>query len=218
MVVSVYNENLEWLDLEPYKSFDKIVYHKGEKAVPECKIDHCKIVKLPNVGRCDHTYLKHIIENYDNLKPVTLFVTGSCRSLTEKRELLDKVLIKMLETKTTIMYVTRGPPDPDFQIDYHKSGDINNRQRNIKSELQKSPIRPLKRWFEHNFPGEIIKYVHYKGTFAVSKEHIHNRTKEFYQKLIKYLEEDSNPEVGHYMERSWATIFQPLPEQCVYYN
>lgn len=69
IVVARYNENLDWLKLLP-KNFKITVYNKGldDIDVPS--------IKLPNVGRESHTYLQHIISNYDNLSDKTIFCQG----------------------------------------------------------------------------------------------------------------------------------------------
>ena len=73
LVISRYNEDLEWLKEFPFTLFtDIIIYNKGvnnEFYHP----DVVKMVRVKNVGRCDHTYLYHIIENYDKLKDITIF-------------------------------------------------------------------------------------------------------------------------------------------------
>jgi len=204
---------MDWLNKEPFKNLNTICYHKGHKEIPECN-SNCKIIKLPNVGRCDHTYLHHIIENYDTLADVTFFTTASWPNIPIKQDLTLKMLNRTLETKDTTLYIFPYFNHYNFQIDNWTSTDENNRY-NEETETQPSPIRPFGLWFDSNFPGEKIQYVQYKGIFAVSREHIQNRSKEFYKKLIKYLDSHPNPEAGHYMERAWATIFQPIPEKCI---
>jgi hypothetical protein len=43
-----------------------------------------KIVNLPNVGKCDHTYLYHIINNYNNLSKILVFLPGSINMENKK--------------------------------------------------------------------------------------------------------------------------------------
>ena len=68
IVIARYNEDLKWLN--PYISIATI-YNKGSES--EC-INNS--IKLPNVGRESHTYLYHIINNYDNLADRTIFFQG----------------------------------------------------------------------------------------------------------------------------------------------
>jgi hypothetical protein len=71
IVISCYNENIKWLDakdLEKYRDCITI-YNKGPNKIKNS-------ISLKNVGRESHTYLYHIINNYDNLANRTVFFQG----------------------------------------------------------------------------------------------------------------------------------------------
>jgi len=70
VVVAHYNEDLSWIS--KYKSPDVKfhVYSKGELS-PETTLIY------PNVGRESHTYLAHIVNNYDKLPPWVVFTQGA---------------------------------------------------------------------------------------------------------------------------------------------
>lgn len=70
IVIARYNESLEWC--KPYASMC-IVYNKGEPLKNNFGL---KIRQLPNVGRESHTYLSHIIYNWDTLNEYTVFLQG----------------------------------------------------------------------------------------------------------------------------------------------
>ena len=70
IVVARYNESLEWC--KPYASMC-IVYNKGEPLKNNFGL---KIRQLSNVGRESHTYLSHIIYNWDTLNEYTVFLQG----------------------------------------------------------------------------------------------------------------------------------------------
>ena len=69
IVVARYNENLDWLKDIP-KNFNIIIYNKGLEDLTR------PFIKIPNVGRESHTYLYHIITNYNNLADITIFCQG----------------------------------------------------------------------------------------------------------------------------------------------
>ncbi len=73
IVVARYNENLDWLNLIP-KHFNIIIYNKGD-TLTNIK-NNWKIIQLQNIGRESHTYLQHIINNYDTLADKTVFCQG----------------------------------------------------------------------------------------------------------------------------------------------
>ena len=68
IVVARYNEDLKWL--EPYSSITTI-YNKGSESEYATNS-----INIPNVGRESHTYLYHIINNYENLADRTIFFQG----------------------------------------------------------------------------------------------------------------------------------------------
>ena len=51
------------------------IYHKGNQVIPH--FEYRQWETLPNVGREGHTYLHHIINNYDYLADITVFLQGS---------------------------------------------------------------------------------------------------------------------------------------------
>ena len=69
IVVARYNEDLDWL--LPYNDCT-IVYNKGLPDLLEFKT----IKRLENIGREGHTYLYHIINNYNKLEDRITFLQG----------------------------------------------------------------------------------------------------------------------------------------------
>lgn len=216
MVIARYKEPLTWLDRYEKYTFNRIVvYNKGKNdGVCKLKLKSCEQIDLPNEGRCDHTYLYHIIHNYDNLADVTIFTKGSSSAHREKKKLLFTIS-KVFETKNSV-FSTANLSTPvhlaakGFQLDSYQSSFPENRNSAPDSTLMKPAcLRPFDKWYEHHFPDINVNYAVYAGIFAVSRKHIHNRPIEFYKKLLKQLEGHSNPEVGHYLERSWIAVFHP---------
>jgi len=71
IVVARYNENLDWLkEIKMSKEIKITVYNKGANDID------IPFIPLPNIGRESHTYLYHIINNYDNLADQTIFCQG----------------------------------------------------------------------------------------------------------------------------------------------
>lgn len=219
-VVARYNEDTEWFKQEPFNKMDMICYNKGPKLPENCFNEHCRVVELDNVGRCDHTYLYHIIQNYNNLAPVTFFLPASCMD-AHKKQFTYNVLQHILDTKTTVL---QGGLLNDvradlynFTLDEWKASNPKNLTVNPESDLQKCPVRPFGKWFDINFGSDVhVKIFSFYGIIAIAREHIIQHPIDRYQRLIKYVDSHSNPEAGHYMERSWGAIFYPYPESCVY--
>ena len=219
-VIARYNENTDWFKEEPFNYFDMICYNKGPKLPENCFTENCKVINLDNVGRCDHTYLYHIIKNYNNLADVTIFLPASCMD-SHKKEFTFNVIKHVLETKNTVL---QGGILNDvrtdlynFTLDEWRATNPDNITVNPESTLEKSPIRPFGKWYDENFdPNLKIKVFCFYGIIAIAREHIIQHPIERYERLIKYINTSSNPEAGHYMERSWGAIFYPYPDACIY--
>ena len=74
---------------------------------------------------------------------------------------------------------------------------------------------PFSKWYAHFFPGVNIHEVSFNGIFAVSREHMYQHDREYYIALLNALSHSSNPEDGHYLERSWIAVFHPVPQSCI---
>ena len=211
IIISRYNENLEWLKDEPFNKYPVIIYNKGPNDdfyKPEKLI---KIVKLENIGREGHTYLYHIINNYDNLYNVNIFLPGS--AVNEHKKQHTRTLFNHIEENNKAVFLSHNTTLDyfyDFTLETYSSSDDNNRTLNPENMLEISPIKPFGKWFEHNFNNIDLRYYTFGGMFSVSKEDIIQHPKSHYEKLIKYIDNSSNPEVGHYLERSWYAVFYPM--------
>jgi hypothetical protein len=69
IVIARYNENLDWLkNLDP--KIKITIYNKGPENI------NYPYIKLQNNGRETHTYLYHIVNNYNKLSDLTIFCQG----------------------------------------------------------------------------------------------------------------------------------------------
>jgi hypothetical protein len=76
IVVSRYNEDITWA--LPYNDI-AIIYNKGNHNIDEFTNQY----HIENIGREGHTYLYHIIHNYNNLAERTIFLQGEWHSHNE---------------------------------------------------------------------------------------------------------------------------------------
>lgn len=216
IVVARYQESVDWLDQEPFNKFSVICYNKGGPM----DSPH-RTINLRNIGRCDHTYLYHIINNYENLAPVTLFLPASCQD-PHKRAKAIKTCELALKSRNTVLYGTYHDPNvrqalATFKLEKWKATNASNSAANPEEKLQLAEIRPFGAWYDAHFEGIDTSIVCYFGIFAVSREHIRQHPVSYYKRFLDQLSVGSNPEVGHYMERSWGALFQPYPVSCIYY-
>ena len=243
VVVSRYAEDVSWLHKLPFT--DILVYDKFDKLdrpppdddeeedgtpapTPTPQPRHgdppkyAKVVRVANVGRCDHTYLYHILRNWDRLADVTIFVPGSCASSKTKWHKLQWIVSQVGRTADSAFpldLVTEAPVGEalgDFKLDTYVASHPHNAAINPESSLQLCKHRPYGVFYRACFP-ELppVREVVYHGVFAVSRQHIQQQPRSRYAKLLSYLDTHSNPEAGHYMERSWLAAFYPVPTRCM---
>jgi hypothetical protein len=215
IIVSRYNEDLTWLNEYPFNQFEYIVYNKGDNDNFE-KNNVKKIIHLPNIGRCDHTYLYHIIENYDNLSGIVVFLTGSLKNNMLKKNKAITILNNIINSSYTNAYFLGFYHNnlrehyTNFTLDYYSCSDPENYNKNSENILQKCKLRPYGLWYKYFFGNTIAHWCTLGGIFSIDKRDIIQHPVIRYQRLIESVNKHSNPEAGHYIERSWCAIFYPL--------
>lgn len=202
LIIARYNEDISWL--EEFNEFEIIIYNKGKK-LSNKKFKN--IINLSNVGRESHTWIYHIVENYNKLADITIFLQGKIDDLdcmVYKNP--DKYLqnIEKYGFKAS-RYGMLGPLHWEWHV-----GIKNNpkyKKAWIKNEISKSEIGFRK--FSKNLFPEIPWFVStsYGGCFAIKKESIRKYDLIFYENLLDILSKHPNPIEGHYMERLWCYMF-----------
>jgi hypothetical protein len=137
-----------------------------------------------------------------------------------KSDKTGNVLRKLLATRDTVIY---GAWYNDVCKKYHNftlshwNGTNTDNQKLSQSRCNPAQIQPFGAWYRHHFGDDLrIQVVSFTSIFAVSKRHIHQRPRDFYETLLAELEKSSNPEEGHFVERAWVAIFHPLPSECLF--
>jgi len=223
LVVSRYNESIDWFNSSPFNRFKIRCYNKGPKIIENQIVDknRIEVSELPNVGRCDHTYLHYIVENYDNLPNIIIFLPGSCLD-DDKVKKTQFIIKKTIQTKNTVFLGYKLPDILnniyDFNLTAYSCKNPENKKLNPEIELKPCPIRPFGAWYLHNFGNIKTNFISFHGIFSIHKSHILSHPKEYYENLLTYLDTHSNPEAGHYFERAWAAIFYPIKDECFYYE
>ena len=215
LVVSRYNEDLKWTNVKPFSKYPVVCYNKGTN--DNYNVNYLKQdIKLSNVGRESHTYLYHIINNYDNLAEITVFLPGSVNTNVYNKWKRANMLMNKLDSHNSSIFIGAEHDNVrdelyDFKMDDYNSTNPSNNTLNPETKLQLSSIRPYGLWYDKHFSGIDVTYISYSGIFALSREHILQNPKSYYENLIHELSMSSNPEAGHYFERSWVAIFYPTP-------
>jgi Protein of unknown function (DUF3431) len=232
-VIAKYKEDLKWLqdyDKPEYKFRNVYLYNKNEEDNAKSAADlgcilnrkDCIKINLANEGRCDHTYLYHIIHNYNNLADVTIFTKGSS-DLFRERKKLPFVVKKVFQTHNTVFSVVRVDTavghvhESGFTMSRYRASHPKNGGLDFRStEMKPASPRPFGLWFKKHFPDISVYNISHAGVMAISRSHIHQYPVTYYEALIKELEGHPNPEVGHYFERAWLAVFHPIPDSCIY--
>jgi len=216
IVVSRYNEDLSWLNENPFNLFEYIVYNKGDND-NFSKTNVKKIINLPNLGRCDHTYLHHIVENYYNLSDIIVFFPGSVNiDNNNKKGRAKTILQNIIDSNYNNAYFMGKYHKSikndfyNFTINNYKCSYEQNFIKNNETKLFRSRIRPYGNWYNFFFGNTEAHWVTLGGVFSIDKRDIIQHPIERYINLRSVVALHSNPEVGHYIERSWGAIFYPL--------
>jgi hypothetical protein len=218
IVVARYKEPLEWLNHEPFNLFTVTIYNKGGDDNYVKAPNIVKEIVLPNSGLDAHSFLYHIINNYDNLANITAFFQGSI-DLPCKYQRSIYTIIESFNRDTTILanaaYEWENLTEHlyDFTIDEYPMSHPTVGVCEHNYRTYPCSIRPFGKWYDELFGDIKIRKMAFNHIMAVKREHILRRPKEFYQKLISFVENieiGRQPEVVHYFERSWAAIFHPL--------
>jgi len=214
IIVSRFNEDLKWTLESPFNHFKYIVYNKGDNNDFE-KTNVIEIISLENVGKNDHTYLYHIVKNYENLSNIIVFFPGSINmdyKKTKAIQILNNIIKSNYRKAYFVGYYQSSIKNSfnDFQLDEWKTSDLKNFTKNNESKLQLAKIRPYGLWYKYFFGNTIAHWSTWWGIFSIDKRDILQHPITRYQILIELVNKHSNPEAGHYIERSWCAVFYPL--------
>jgi len=202
LIIARYNENLDWL--KEFKDFKIIVYNKGAELSGNLTYE---VINLENKGRESHTWLHHIVKNYNNLNEINVFLQGkiddlNCMAYKNPNDYLKEINRYGFKASR---YGLLGPFHWDWNVNIDKDIKYKNQWEN--KEISKSNIgfRNFSKKLFPNIP--LFVATSYSGCFAVKKEIIKQHNIFFYQELLDILSQNENPIEGHYMERLWCYIF-----------
>lgn len=217
IVISRFNEDLKWLQYPPFNKHKIICYNKSDND-NFYKPDNMTVYKLPNLGRETHTYLHHIMTNYDNLPDATIFLPGSGDYETKIENCTQTVLLSEKYQRDVFL----GNYNQNvrnyiyyFTMDRWEVRHPLNNSQNKDSSLQPAIIRPYGKWYDHHFKDIVMQYVNWCGIFAITKETIRQHPIEHYKPFFDELSVGKDLEAVHYIERSWNAIFHPM-EKSIY--
>jgi|688.fasta_scaffold00642_63 hypothetical protein len=182
MIIAKYKEDISWIN-NIKKIFNIVVYDKFDNSSN----------KLENVGREGHTYLNHIINNYNNLADITVFCQAN--PFVHKNDFIQwcNNIEFYLQDMNFLPLCNKAKEGPYGNI--HSTHPLG---------------LPIYYFFDLLFGIKLSidtqLDVYYGAQFAARKEIILNRPIEFYMFLIKFLSFEQDPIEGYIIERLWPYI------------
>jgi hypothetical protein len=212
-VVARYREDLAWLEGIPWPA---TVYDKGGD-LPASESPWRTVRSLSNLGREAHTYLTHIIRDWEHLAEATVFVQGNpFFHLRSDGEATVADLVALVEER-----VASAAPFSGLAW-FRMRCDGLGRPHDMRAPSTKGRWAgwgkdiPVAEVFEGLFaapaPGTFIARGA-TGNFLVSRERIHARPRSFYERMLRMIADDPDDErnTGHAVERLWQHVFGGNP-------
>lgn len=229
IVIARYNENLDWLSLIP-SEYEIIVYNKGKKITNTN--ENIKIIEIENIGRESHTYLQHIIKNYNNLSNKIVFCQGDTIfhspnfiELLKNHELFENIQplssfydenIPPHEVTNYMSFCWINGMKVHFEYVNNKFETVYPYfyYNKLMSEVFKKINYNLTDYIQNileckNFNEKYLIPVSYAGIFSVTKNVILENSLKKYKNILNFLLYDKQIGIdnGFVIERLWMTIF-----------
>jgi hypothetical protein len=189
LVVSRYKEPIEWLNgVDP--RWEIKLYNKGDSISRSC-------TEIPNMGRESETYLRHIIENYDDLPEYICFIQAN--PFDHSPDII-KELLEFTSCEGFTMFKKNG---------HSTCNDGPTTVCNSAGAPHHTTINILDlcREFELELPNKDQIEFSPGAQFFIDAKTIKKRNKEFYEKLILKVNHNVCPTEAYILERVWRYIF-----------
>lgn len=199
IVVARYNENINWL--LPFKHIVRI-QNKGDRNTIHSDLQE-KVVDIDNIGLDQYCHLMYILQNYENLPDVIIFIQADMEKHTDAFDTTDvlKILQNLDIEGSTLgkstnakLYRMDGAMDTNANMKVTKEYPQEDDSGYTYGEWFEKFVRP-----NHTFE----KHYWFKNAiFSVRKCYILSRPKVFYERILNEIK-NIRGEVLHYIERSW---------------
>jgi hypothetical protein len=240
LVISHCDVAIDWIPGyidDKYKVQDITVYSKCNKPVEGIdklkSVTMPKIIRLPNVGRCDHSYAHWIKEHYQSIDRKRdgddiVFFFKDNNYHRESYRPFDEVftLTSELGFSCALKPIWCDCPEGNFQCKPNSGLSLHNRTELEAFEMRHRHIRldrdygnvdkfvsdvypNLKTWKDSMGLVTVDSKttpVCYGGVFAVKKERLLDQSNDSWNNMEKSLTREDNLVEGHYAERMWASI------------
>jgi len=186
IITTRYDEGLSWI--KPYLDYS-VIYNKGDDNLTY------PYIRLKNIGLEHHSWVYHIVNNYDNLPDYLIFLQGSphYHFIGNVERFLDRFLDS--EKRKSILDQFE---DPEYipLTDWYTTESIDCTEvSETYLELFGNP--PLFKTFEYATCGQ----------FCISSKRIRHYSKNFYEKYLSIFERKNNLDYAYTAERMWSLFY-----------
>ena len=221
LVIGYYGEQEFLPEFKSYSSkhnYNPILYNKREGSSPD---PYFNCISLKNIGQHTHTYLHHVINNYNNLTDVTIFMLGSAFR-DEKKGRKAHWLLNNANKCTGFMaqHIWKSLPEdwvfelPTYGIFDYSSTNISGDGKRLFTNMIRADVTPLGPWIEKHTNQKFENNSFYRSSkcmFAVHKNLILEHPLSYWEGLYGLLDiydpDVRNLEVIHFFERAWLSLF-----------
>ena len=206
LVISRYEENIDWIENVAVNFDEIIVYNKGKSSFNK-KSEKIKEQKLPNIGRESHSFLHHIIQNYDNINKYAYLVFSQSDPFDHCSRFMELVNNRDNYSSKPFYFI---------------------RESNDKFVFYYEPIEithpnglPLVNFYYHIFCDEQIEKLPQSrnSLMIIPVKNIKFRSVDFYKHLLNFVNKSENPLEGYILERLWIPIFDGITKDWfTHYN
>jgi hypothetical protein len=188
--------------------YDFIVYHRGGEAQAWTAQTppNVQIIPLENVGRESFVVHHHICKHYHQLPDRIIFIPANWRS----REFGVKHVLYNIHPNGFFPPPAYVPWSSEqfFQLDkWHGLTEV-NRSEVLKQEYTNASIRPYGQWYKARIPVPYKDLLVLNGVISIPQQSILRYPLAMYEGWLAELQQSGpNPEIGHYWERTWYSLF-----------
>lgn len=218
------NHDLEWLAMTNEYGFlpnNTVIYDRTPKDfVGKNKINHLgKVITSPNVGSNPYDIGRHIVENYDNLSDINIFIKGNLLQKPYSNEKRFRYALSAnwfvpidgnVCNERTRFYINDSVHIESTSLDYLMYSE------EVTSTKVYPRIKNFKEFIRDLFIVEKIpEYLWFApaANYVVPKQVILKYSKNFYKKMMDYTDYNNNPIEAHWFERIYMLAWQGCLEE-----
>lgn len=209
-VISNWKSDLEWIKISNFSKQNITIYDRSDN--PRDWSHLGKFYLSPNVGENIYDIFRFIIENYNNLPDITIFMKGNMIISETCGEYYYATLeqIKKAFKVNTFYTIERY----HGQCNYPRVNDGMYMEPNdnafTHTGMERKYYNTYNEFLEDNFIDPFFPdYIRFApgGNYVVPKQNILSYSKQFYQKLQSYVSYTIVPLEAHILERALYTLW-----------